>query len=365
MMQKSTKKMQVWKKILFGIISVLCIFALAYGLLLLYLTATEYKPEATEKLALAGEAAQKEISLGDSLKIMTWNVGYGALGDNADFFMDGGSHVNTADQTRVSLNLEGISRELKAVSPDVVFLQEVDRDSARSHYLDEMRTITDKINGYQNVFAYNYRTEFIPYPWPPIGKVQSGILTLSRYQIVDAERVQLPCPFSWPIRLAQLKRCLMINRIPIAGTDHELVLVNLHLEAYDDGEGKKAQTQMLQSILQKESEAGNYVIAGGDFNQTFSNTDISAFPVFAGKWHAGSIAIQDFGSAWQMRMDSAQPSCRSLDQPYAGSDKKNFQYYVIDGFIVSANIQINSCRTQNLQFQNSDHNPVVMEVTLK
>lgn len=128
MMQKSTKKMQVWKKILFGIISVLCIFALAYGLLLLYLTATEYKPEATEKLALAGEAAQKEISLGDSLKIMTWNVGYGALGDNADFFMDGGSHVNTADQTRVSLNLKGISTELKEVSPDVVFLQEVDRD---------------------------------------------------------------------------------------------------------------------------------------------------------------------------------------------------------------------------------------------
>ena len=77
----------------------------------------------------------------------------------------------------------------------------------------------------------------------------------------------------------------MINRIPIAGTNHELVLVNLHLEAYDDGEGKKAQTQMLQTILQKESDAGNYVIAGGDFNQTFSNTDISAFPVFAGKWH--------------------------------------------------------------------------------
>ena len=50
---------------------------------------------------------------------------------------------------------------------------------------------------------------------------------------------------------------------------------------------------------------------------------------------------------------------------FDGSDKKNFQYYVIDGFIVSANIQINSCRTQNLQFQNSDHNPVVMEVTLK
>ena len=364
-MQKNIIQIKLWKKILTGLIGVPCILAFAYGLLLLYLTATEYNPRETEKLAIAGEAVQNELSLGDSLKIMTWNVGYGALGDNADFFMDGGRHVNTADQTRVSRNLQGISKELTAVSPDVLFLQEVDRDSARSYHIDEMRVITDEMSGYQNVFAYNYRTAFIPYPWPPIGKVQSGILTLSRYQISDSKRVQLPCLFSWPVRLAQLKRCLMINRIPITGTDHELVLVNLHLEAYDDGEGKKAQTQMLRGILQKEADAGNYIIAGGDFNQTFSNTDISAFPTIAGKWHAGSIAIKDFGNSWQMQMDHTQPSCRSLDQPYADSDKKNFQYYVIDGFIVSTNIQMDSCQTQNLQFQNSDHNPVVMEVTLK
>ena len=38
-------------------------------------------------------------------------------------------------------------------------------------------------------------------------------------------------------------------RVPIEGTDRELVLVNLHLEAYDDGEGKIAQTrQLLPSI---------------------------------------------------------------------------------------------------------------------
>jgi endonuclease/exonuclease/phosphatase family metal-dependent hydrolase len=57
-----------------------------------------------------------------------------------------------------------------------------------------------------------------------------------------------------------------------------LVLVNLHLEAYDDGEGKKAQTEMLKQILQEEADQGNYVIAGGDFNQTFSGTDDSMYP---------------------------------------------------------------------------------------
>ena len=66
-----------------------------------------------------------------------------------------------------------------------------------------------------------------------------------------------------------------------------------------------------------------------------------------------------------MLMDSRTPSCRSLDQPYAGADTENFQYYVIDGFIVSSNIQVDSCQTQSLSFRNTDHNPVVLDVTLK
>ena len=61
----------------------------------------------------------------------------------------------------------------------------------------------------------------------------------------------------------------------MAGSDKELVIVNVHLEAYDSGEGKEAQTKMLAELLKKEQEAGNYVIAGGDFNQAFSNVDIS------------------------------------------------------------------------------------------
>lgn len=47
--------------------------------------------------------------------------------------------------------------------------------------------------------------------------------------------------------------------------------------AYDDGEGKLAQTKMLSDLLQKEVEKGNYVIAAGDFNQSFSNVDTGAY----------------------------------------------------------------------------------------
>ena len=157
-----------------------------------------------------------------------------------------------------------------------------------------------------------------------------------------------------------------MSRIPIAGSEHELVIVNLHLEAYDSGEGKAAQTRMLADILQNEAAAGNYVIAGGDFNQTFSNVDLSAYPQqSADLWAPGSIDVSEFGDSFTCSTDSSAPTCRSLDKPYEGHDHESFQYYVIDGFIVSSNLQINSTKTIDLDFKNSDHNPIRLDVALK
>lgn len=338
----------------------LLVLVLAVAWLLGWLTLGEYNPAERESLALEGSAC-KYLYAGDTVKVMTWNIGYAALGDNADFFMDGGSHVYTADKERVQENLEAVIGEIYAVYPDVIFLQEVDRDSARSHYVDEASQIMEACTLCRGSFAYNYRVMFVPYPLPPLGKVNSGIMTLTAYPISEAERIQLPVPFSWPLRTANLKRCAMVDRIPIYGSDKELVLVNLHLEAFDDGNGQLAQTEMLRDILETEAAAGNYVIAGGDFNQTFSSVG-EPYPSREGMWKPGKIDTTSFGSGWQFAADTRTPTCRSLDKPYAGADKEAFQYYLIDGFIVSEGLEILSVETQDLGFVNSDHNPVVMQV---
>ena len=139
-------------------------------------------------------------------------------------------------------------------------------------------------------------------------------------------------------------------------------MFNLHLEAYDSGEGKIAQTQMLAELMN--AEKGNYVIVGGDFNQIFSSEDASLYPAQPGKWTAGEIDVTQFGDGWQFLMDETVPTCRSLDQPYAGAEKEGFQYYLIDGFIVSENLRVDAVETQDLDFQVSDHNPVLLRVTL-
>ena len=164
-------------------------------------------------------------------------------------------------------------------------------------------------------------------------------------------------------RTANLKRCLLVSRLPVEGSDKQLVLVNLHLEAYDSGEGKIAQTNQLREFIQSEYEKGNYVIAGGDFNQVFPGS-LEVYPnTHPELWAVGTLDDSLLPEGWQFVYDLSSPTCRLLNQPYDPADTVNTQYYVIDGFIVSPNVTLNSVESVDLGFENSDHNPVSLTFT--
>ena len=351
-------------------LKVLCIILLLACVFLSAVTALEYRPAATEALTVDG-AADGVLREGDSLRVLSWNIGYGALGNNADFFMDGGKMVDTADEGRVWQNIESITRFAASVEPGVLLLQEADRDSTRSHHIDETAALAEAFPGTARTFANNFKVAFVPYPLPPIGKVDSGLLTFSSYPIESASRVALPCPVSWPVRTVTLKRCLSVNRIPLEDSEKELVLVNLHLEAYDDGEGKLEQLRVLGEFLSNEAAVGNYVIAGGDFNQTGAAV-LDFWPAQEGKWQPGVIEEDALPEGLALLMDASVPTCRSLDQPYIGTHRSpghdfssdGFQYYAIDGFIVSDNVTVTRLETLDQAFVATDHNPVVLEAVL-
>ena len=349
------------KKLLKVLGIVLLVIVVAAGGFVVFLTATEYKPAAVEYID-APTLGEPETP-GDSVRIVTWNVGYCGLGAEEDFVMDGGSGDGRPGKETFYAYYEGVLSELGALGADIYLLQEVDADSDRSCNFNEVEHFSEGRNARSSAYALNYSCPFVPFPWPPMGKVTSGILTTSDFAVEGgtAERIALPCPFSWPLRTANLKRCLLITRYALPGTEAELVAVNLHLEAYDDGEGKEAQTAMLLQILQEEYAKGNYVIAGGDFNQSFPDgTD--RYPIASGAdWTPGTLG--DLPAGWRYAWDSAAPTCRLLNQPYSAGSSGT-QFYVIDGFILSPNVEPVSVRTQDAEFAVTDHNPVVLEARL-
>ena len=348
------------------LLTVILILVLAVGGFLGWLTLTEYMPAPVEALKPLRSEAQQVLAEGATLDLLSWNIGYAGLGAESDFIMDGGEDVRSADETTVKQYLSCIDAETRDRGYDFVLLQEVDTNSARTYGINEAESLAWG----DSFHALNFSCPFVPNPvkyvTDPIGKVNSGLLTVSDYSVDSAERISLPCPFSWPLRIANLKRCLLVSYLPIEGSDKQLVLVNLHLEAYDSGEGKIAQTNQLREFILGEYEKGNYVIAGGDFNQVFPGS-LDVYPnTHPELWSVGELETGMLpGEGWQFAYDTASPTCRLLNQPYDPTDTVNTQYYVIDGFILSPNVELSAVQTLPLDFENSDHNPVQLTVKLK
>lgn len=214
-----------------------------------------------------------------------------------------------------------------------------------------------------SIYACNFKCDFVPYPLPPIGKVEAGLVTMTDYQVESAKRIKLAESFSWPIKTCNLKRCMLETRIPIEGTDKELVLINFHLEAYDSGEGKIIQSQMLADKLQEEYKAGNYVIAGGDFNQQFEGVDTYKIHD-TDSWVPGTVYKKDLPEGFDFAVADNAPTCRLLNGPYSGNYEDS-QVYVIDGYIVSDNLQVEQVNVVDTDFEYTDHQPVSLRVTLQ
>ncbi|MBU3876803.1 endonuclease [Faecalicatena sp. AGMB00832] len=352
-MKKKRKGLKIAGGIVLGIILIL---ALAVG----YLTIREYRPDAVE--AVEPGNGTDTMKIGDSFTVLTYNTGYAGLSKDEDFFMDGGSKVQPESQALVEHNMKGISSILEKQNADVYFLQEVDRDSKRSFHIDEQKYYENALE-LPGMFACNFKCDFVPYPLPPIGKVTSGLVTMTDLNVTDASRIALPESFTWPVKTCNLKRCMLETRIPLEGSDKELVMINFHLEAYDSGEGKIAQSKMLAEKLEAEYEKGNYVIAGGDFNQTFEGME--KYPIHnQDDWVPGVVSTEDIPEGFSFAVSDNVPTCRLLNGPYSGNYDDS-QVYVLDGFIVSDNIQVQKVENIDTQFEYTDHQPVRLEAILK
>jgi len=328
-------------------------------LFLLYATIDDYKPDAV--IVQAVECEPDIISDSLQIKLLIWNIGYAGLDASMDFFYDGGKQMRPVREG-VIRNVEGIASTLAPyIGFDFVLLQEVDQDSKRSYHVNEFQLIKDQFNGYSISFGKNYDVGFVPIPVTgPMGKVKSGLMTLSRECPERVERHSFPGNYSWPKNLFMLDRCFLVNRYQVSN-QRELVLINTHNSAYDDGSLRAQQMNYLRSYLLSEYEKGNYVIVGGDWNQTPYGLE-AELPSHRFDTDNLSYVEKDYPApGWQWAYDANVPTNRRLAQPY---DQSSSPTTIIDCFLLSPNIKLEYVNTIDLGFQYSDHQPVELQARL-
>ncbi|MDR1017454.1 MAG: hydrolase, partial [Lachnospiraceae bacterium] len=297
------------------------------------------------------------VAVGKELKMTTFNIGYGSYPPDYTFFMDGGKESKARNKKGVIANVNGVIDTIKKENPDFAVFQEVDEDATRSRHVDEVSMIEKAFSDMSSIEATNYDSAYLMYPvLDPIGKSKSGIITLSSSKIEKSTRYSLPIETTFN-KFFDLDRCFTVSKIK-ASNGKYLMLYNVHLSAYmKDAKKQKQQIDTLFKSMSNDYAAGNYVVCGGDFNHDLLPSSVDTFNDDTSKgdysWLAPfptsdlpkGISVAPFS-----KVTEPVPSTRNLDTPY----KKGKSFVaLIDGFIVSDNVEVKENKVIDAGFQNT------------
>ncbi len=358
-------------------------FVLVAGVYLAYVALQYYRID--DNLILSVENARETAVSADSeLSVMTYNLGFASYSQEYSFFMDEGvmndgektvgiyaKGMNKAD---VRKNVDGQISVVKSAGVDFYFLQEVDEKAHRSYKINMRAEISTAMDDYCSIYAENFHTAYLLYPFnDPMGTTNAGMLTLSKYCVDGAVRRSFPLTDKFIEKLTDLDRCFSVHYLPVDGSDKKLVMINLHMSAYDKGGTVRAkQLEMLNAVLKEEYEKGNYVVAGGDFNHCliadYFDSDEEALSHFPSnqqtpEWMKNSVLhASELTDGFNIAADKDVATCRGADIPY----EKGVNYTTtLDGFLYSDNVEVVSVNTVDTEYEFSDHNPVTMRFKLK
>ena len=327
--------------------------------------------------------AGNELTTEKNYSALTYNIGFGAYTPDFSFFMDCGKSSWAKSKYSVKETIKGAGELVASKDPDFALVQEIDLDATRSYHVNEYSILKENIPAYNCVFAQNYDSAFLFYPFTqPHGKSKAGLALFSKYPITGSLRRSFPISTSFT-KFFDLDRCYSISRVPV-DNGKELVIFELHMSAYGNSDAiREGQIRMLSEDMQKEYEAGNYVICGGDFNHDLKAADTQSKASDASnntQTDSGDSAEPESWTYPFPRSELPEHFSFCLDQ--LSEDEKNNLWnsarnadmeYVpgetytvtLDGFIISDNVECTKYENVNTGYSYSDHDPVYMEFQLK
>ena len=352
------------KKFLNVLLIVLLVILLIAGGYVAYVFINYNRIEDNLKLQseVAGNPSNDVVSTNTEYSILTYNIGFGAYTSDYSFFMDGGKSSWAVSKDSLIENMNQMTTLINSYNPDFMVLQEVDTDGTRTYHVNEYQMIKDSVGDSNYVFAQNFHSSFLMYPLlEPHGKNNSGLVTSSSFMVDNAIRRSLPVSSS-VTKIVDLDRCYSITRYPVDNGKF-LCIYDVHLSAYgSDATVREGQLGMLFGDMKSDYEAGNYIICGGDYNHNLRIDGDPNAPEWAQIFPVSELP-DGFAMGFDMtdNKDISHNSCRNADAPY---DPATAFTVLVDGFIVSDNITVNSYENTDYQYAYSDHDPVVMSFVL-
>ncbi len=345
------------------------------------------------ELEISSKTTNQKVLLDTKYSAATYNIGFGAYSQDFTFFLDTGYdkegnetcgyYSKAKSKDEVIFNVNGSIDTIEKLNPDFVLLQEVDIKSTRSHKINQNEMFSNVLSSYDNVFAYNFDTAYLPYPlYDMHGKSLAGLSTFSKYKINHAERVEYTISDSLS-KLFDIDRCFSVSIIQVEN-GKKLYMVNSHMSAYDKGGTiREKQIQELNDFLSMCKENGDYVVVGGDFNHDLLTNNPEYSYNQENRVFGNTLKDPDWVASYfdkngkspliegyKVVASDNVPTCRNNDIPW-----ENGKTYVcaVDGFIVSSNIEIVEhynieTKQGNLNvdgFAFSDHQPAYIEFKLK
>ena len=202
--------------------------------------------------------AQHNLQSRDTFSVMTYNLGYLS-----------GMTNNLPVKPSMELyddNLRLARALIKELDPDIIGYQEIDFGSSRSYHRNQLDSLSGGFN--YAVQSINWDKKYVPFPyWPPkvhFGKMLSGQAVLSRFPVLTSQRIVLPGPEAAPFYYKAFYLDRLIQLVEIEVNEQKVILLNVHLEAFDQ------QTRELQAVevmqLVEDYTREHPLLLMGDFN---------------------------------------------------------------------------------------------------
>ena len=199
----------------------------------------------------------------DTLTVVTWNIRFGI--GRANWFGDSCGDLVLFDDETIKNGLELLALQIAEMDADILLLQEVDIDSKRSAYIDQVQWLLDHTSMNYGVYASMWQVQFVPSDG--LGRVNTGNAILSKWPLSEAERVQLS------LRGDQdaLTKAFYVRRNVLKAVvnypGNPFWAVDIHASAFSNDDTKQKQFLEFKDVLDEINAKGELFVAGGDLNE--------------------------------------------------------------------------------------------------